>query len=317
MTGAWTYTQGLHEVGDGAYAYLQPDGSWGWSNAGLLVDGDASLLVDTLFDLRLTAEMLDAMRRAVPQAAHIDTVFNTHGNGDHWFGNELVEGARVLATREAAAEMADVPPERLAGLLRSDAGDDPTLRFLRRIFGPFAFEGIRPTYPTETFEHELVLEVGGLEAHLLDLGPAHTASDSAVFVPARRVVYTGDLLFIGGHPIMWAGPIENWIQATERLAALDADVFVPGHGPITDRAGVRGLGDYLRYVRDEATRFHAQGLTPLDAARRLRLDAYAGWGDAERLPVTIASIYRALDPDWPAPALPELFAMMAAYAGER
>jgi glyoxylase-like metal-dependent hydrolase (beta-lactamase superfamily II) len=317
MTATWTYHKGLHEVGDGVFAYLQPDGSWGWSNAGLLVDGDATLLVDTLFDLRLTAEMLDVMRRAVRQAVRIDTLFNTHGNGDHWFGNELVEGARVLATREAAAEMAEVPPARLAGLLQADAGDDPALAFLRRIFGPFAFDGIRPAFPTETFEQELVVKVGGLDAHLIDLGPAHTASDSAVFVPARRVVYTGDLLFIGGHPIMWAGPIENWIQATERLAALDADVFVPGHGPITDREGVRRLGDYLRYVRDEAIRFHAEGLTPLEAARRLRLDAFADWGDAERLPVTIASIYRALDPEWPVPELHELFAMMAAYAGER
>jgi len=50
-----SYTKGLHELGDGCYAYLQPDGSWGWSNAGLVVGDGASLLVDTLFDLRLTA----------------------------------------------------------------------------------------------------------------------------------------------------------------------------------------------------------------------------------------------------------------------
>jgi hypothetical protein len=54
------YTKGLHEIGDGVFAYLQPDGGWGWSNAGLVVDGDASLLVDTLFDLRLTGEMITA-----------------------------------------------------------------------------------------------------------------------------------------------------------------------------------------------------------------------------------------------------------------
>ena len=62
------YTKGLHEVGDGVFAYLQPDGGWGWSNAGLVVDGESSLLVDTLFDLKLTAEMLDAMRSATPAA---------------------------------------------------------------------------------------------------------------------------------------------------------------------------------------------------------------------------------------------------------
>ncbi len=61
----WTYTRGLHDLGNGCWAYLLPDGGWGWSNAGLIVDGEEALLVDTLFDLPLTAEMLAAMRRAV------------------------------------------------------------------------------------------------------------------------------------------------------------------------------------------------------------------------------------------------------------
>ena len=56
------YRKGLDEVGDGVWAYLQPDGSWGWSNAGLVTGGEQSLLVDTLFDLRLTAAMLAEMR---------------------------------------------------------------------------------------------------------------------------------------------------------------------------------------------------------------------------------------------------------------
>ena len=51
----------LTEVGDGCLAYLQGDGGWGWSNAGLIVGDGTSLLVDTLFDLRLTQEMLDAI----------------------------------------------------------------------------------------------------------------------------------------------------------------------------------------------------------------------------------------------------------------
>src|ERR1700676_2136271 len=62
------YTKGLHDLGDGCYAYLQPDGSWGWSNAGLVVDSGQSLLVDTLFDLKLTREILDAMHGAEPAA---------------------------------------------------------------------------------------------------------------------------------------------------------------------------------------------------------------------------------------------------------
>ena len=86
------YEKGLQEIADGIWAYLQPDGGWGWSNAGLVTGGEASLLVDTLFDLRLTAEMLAAMRRVTPAAEHIGTVVNTHANGDHCYGNALVAG---------------------------------------------------------------------------------------------------------------------------------------------------------------------------------------------------------------------------------
>ena len=62
----WEFTKGLHEVGNGLYAYLLPDGGWCWSNTGLIVDGDESILIDTLFDLPMTADMLDTMRDAIP-----------------------------------------------------------------------------------------------------------------------------------------------------------------------------------------------------------------------------------------------------------
>ena len=109
------YTTGLHDLGDGCYAWLQPDGGWGWSNAGLVVGDGQSLLVDTLFDLRLTAAMLEGMVDVVGSAP-ITTLVNTHANGDHCYGNQLVSGAEIIASSAAAEEMAEVPPSLLAGL---------------------------------------------------------------------------------------------------------------------------------------------------------------------------------------------------------
>src|SRR3954462_3741951 len=90
----------LVELRPGVYAYLQR-GSWGFSNAGLITDGESSLLVDTLYDLRLTQRMLDAMRRATPAAARLDPLVNTHANGDHCWGNQLVAGADIISSRAA------------------------------------------------------------------------------------------------------------------------------------------------------------------------------------------------------------------------
>ncbi len=233
---AWNYTKGLHELGNGSFAWLQPDGGWGWSNAGLVCDGGESLLVDTLFDLRLTREMLAAMRRAAPEATRIGTLVNTHANGEHCYGNSLVAGARIVTSRASAAEMDELPPEAMAGLLKNATALGPGGEFLARCFAPFDFEGIAHTKPTETFDGELRLRVGAKRVVLLEVGPAHTKGDVLVFLPDDGVVFTGDILFIDGTPIMWAGPVGNWIAACERIAALGASVVVPVTGRSPTRA---------------------------------------------------------------------------------
>src|SRR6266540_288111 len=145
------YQQGLCQVGDGCFAYLQPDGGWGWSNAGLVVGDGTSLLVDTLFDLRLTATMLNSMQATV-SAAPITTVVNTHANGDHCYGNQLVVGAEIIASTASAEEMGEVPPALLAALLDAD-GEVGEL--FRTFFGAFDFRGIELTPPTRTFDGRL------------------------------------------------------------------------------------------------------------------------------------------------------------------
>ena len=185
-----TYEKGLTEVGDGLYAYLQPDGSWGWSNAGLIVDGASTLLVDTLYDLHLTEQMLAAMRDAEPAAAQIGTLVNTHANGDHCYGNQLVSGARIVASESTAREMPDLPPAAMAALVEQAPNMGALGEFFLRCFGAFDFTGIDLTLPQETFSGELEMRVGDRELRLIEVGPAHTRGDTLVHVIAERVLFT-------------------------------------------------------------------------------------------------------------------------------
>jgi cyclase len=310
------YRKGLHEIGDRTFAWLQPDGGWGWSNAGLITDGDDAFLVDTLFDLRLTAEMLDAMRRAVPAAANITTVLNTHANGDHCYGNQLVTGAEILASRRAAEEMRRVPASVLAALMDGAPGMGEAGAFLQRIFGPFEFHGITDVLPTRTFDGRLTVEVGATEVVLIELGPAHTAGDVVALVPSRRTLFAGDLLFIGGHPIVWAGPVQAWIDALDAILAMDVDVIVPGHGPVTDKAGVSELRAYFVELTAQARPLWEEGLTPLAAARRVTIDRAAGWGEHERLAVNVAACFRQFSGDNGGDAVLDVFGDMAALSRE-
>ena len=291
-TGKFAFTHGLQEIGQGCYAWLQPDGSWGWSNAGLITDADASLLVDTLFDLELTGAMLDAMRDATPAAARIDTLVNSHANGDHCYGNSLVEGAEIITSKATAEEMGEVSPAVLAQLLENADAMGEAGAFFKRAFGPSHFAGIEIAMPTRTFEGELEVPVGDKTVRLLEVGPAHTRGDILIHCVDDRTVFTGDILFIEGTPIMWEGPVENWIRACELIEALDVDIVVPGHGPITDQSGAKAVREYLAYVRDEARERYAAGMGIPEAARDSALGDYASWGDAERIVVNVATLYR-------------------------
>jgi len=295
-----SYSLGLHEVGDGIYAYLQPDGGWGWSNAGLVVDGESTLLIDTLYDLALTEQMLQTMRRAVPAAARIDTLVNTHANGDHCYGNQLVGGAggaRIIASERTAAEMTELPPTAMAALLEQAPAMGELGAFFLDCFGAFDFTGIELALPQQTFSGELGLRVGQLELTLIEVGPAHTRGDTLVHVPAKRALFTGDILFSGAHPIAWAGPVSNWIAACDRILAMDLEVIVPGHGPLADPAAISELKAYFEYLYAQARTCHAEGMTALEAARAISLERWIDWGERERLVVNIANIYAELSGD--------------------
>jgi len=292
-----SYVKGLQEVGDGLYAYLQPDGSWGWSNAGLVADGEHTLLIDTLFDLQLTEQMLRAMRRAVPAAASIDTLVNTHANGDHCYGNQLVGGARIIASERTAAEMVELPPGAMAALVEQAPQMGELGAFFLDCFGAFDFRGIELTLPQETFSGALTVAVGDRKLELIEVGPAHTRGDTLVHAPRERVLFSGDILFSGAHPITWAGPVSNWIAACERILAMDPELIVPGHGPLAGADAVRELKAYFEYLYEQARRCRAEGMTALEAARAIALDRWADWGDPERLVVNVDNIYRELEGD--------------------
>ncbi len=306
---------GLQELGNGAYAWLAPDGSWGWSNAGLITDSGESLLVDTLFDLNLTGNMLRAMRDAEPCAERIGTLVNTHANGDHCHGNELVEGAEIISSTASAAEMTELPPEAMAALTEAAGDMGPLGEYFLHCFGQFQFQGIRFTPPTRTFDHRMELSVGDKNIELLEVGPAHTRGDVLVHCRDDRVVYTGDILFIEGTPIIWQGPVANWIKACHLIENMDVDHIVPGHGPITDKRGVARVREYLEYVRDQARQRYDAGLSPMEAARDIELAEYSSWSDSERIAVNVDSLYREFSGQQQATDIMELFARMAELAG--
>jgi cyclase len=314
------FPPGLQQVGDGVFAWLQPNGEWGESNAGVVVGDGEALLIDTLFDLRLTQRMLDEIAERVREP--IRTLVNTHSDGDHVFGNQLLSGADIVATSAAAHLIREESAatlrrfKQLAPILRTVGrlplpvvGSLPLPRlprlplralgeYIGRILSPFDFSGVRMTPPTREFGGELTLSVAGREVRLIEVGPAHTPGDLIVHVPDASIVFAADVLFVGVAPIMWAGPTAGWVAALDRILELNPDVVVPGHGPVSDQSEVEVLRDYLEWVEAQARPRLAEGGSVPEVARELlRSDEYHAarwdwWDSPERILITIATIER-------------------------
>lgn len=310
---AATFRTGLVEVGDGTFAYLQADGGWGWSNAGLVTDGDASLLVDTLFDMTLTRTMLEAMRPIIGTRP-IGTIVNTHANGDHCYGNAAVEAGEIIASESSAREMDEVPASLLAGMLdlAPDMGDVGA--YVERIFGDFRFAEVEPSAPTRTFTDSLSITVGDLALDLVEVGPAHTGGDVLVEVPDRDTVFTGDILFNGGTPIVWAGPFGNWIAACDRIIDAGWSTIVPGHGPLATADDVRAMRDYLVWLLDEVRPRQASGMSVDETIADIDLGQWAERGESERLAVNVDTAFAELDPTHQRADVITNFTRMAALA---
>ena len=261
----------LEEVGDGTWAYVQLDGSWGLNNAGVLAGSEGVVLIDTCFTEQRTRGLLAAVDGL--DRGPVRTLVNTHHHGDHTHGNWLVPGATVVGHERCRDEV-------LASGTVSEL-----------VFPGVDWGEIHVRAPFVTFTDELTVWVDELRVDLLFVGPAHTTNDVVAWVPERRTLFAGDLVFNGGTPFVVMGSVAGALAALERLEELEPGTVVPGHGPVCGGDVLASQRAYLRMVSTLADEAHAAGVEPLEAARHADLGDFAGWHDPERL---VGNLHRAL-----------------------
>ncbi|GHH20952.1 MBL fold metallo-hydrolase [Streptomyces rubradiris] len=260
----------LQEVAADVFAYLQPEGGWCVSNAGLIASGGSTALIDTAATearaQRLRQKVL-ADGRPAPFA-----LVNTHSHGDHTFGNFLFPEATVIAHANARDEM-----DR-AGL------------HLTELWPDVAWGGVEVRLPAVTYRDRLTLHVGEVTAELLHFGPSHTANDTVVWIPERKVLFTGDIVMSGFTPFVPLGSVSGSLKVIQQLRELGATTVVTGHGPVAGPEVLDVTEEYLRWVWQLAADGIAAGQPPLTVAREADLGRFAELGEPERL---VANLHRA------------------------
>jgi cyclase len=268
----------VEEVADGVHAYIQPDGTWWINNTGFLVGRRGVVSVDACSTERRTRAYRAAIGAVTPQP--VRTLVNTHHHGDHTFGNYLFPGATIVGHEATRAGV------RQWGL----PWDEPV--WTKVDWGDIELEP-----PFLTYRDGVTVWVDDLRCEVSHVGtPAHTTNDSIVWVPDRKVLFSGDLLFNGGTPFLLQGSVAGLVTALEQVVKpLGAETIVPGHGPVAGPQVIDDVLSYARFVQRTAAEAKAAGLTPLEAARQTDLGEFAELKDAERLAGNLHRAYAELD----------------------
>ncbi|WP_328324812.1 MBL fold metallo-hydrolase [Kribbella sp. NBC_00382] len=267
------------EVSEGIYAYVQPDGSWWINNAGFLVGRRGVISVDTCATESRTRDYQATIAKITEQP--VRTIVNTHHHGDHTWGNALFTGATVVGHEHLRGQMeAFGPPAQLPPL-----------------WTPVDWGNLELQLPTLTFADRVTVWNDDLACEVRYVGqPAHTTNDSIVWIPERKVLFTGDLLFNGGTPFVLMGSVAGSIDVLENvLKPLNAETIIPGHGEVSGPQLIDDVLGYLRFIQQTAQAAKAAGLTPLEAARNTDLGQYADLLDPERLVGNLHRAYAELD----------------------
>lgn len=265
----------LEEVSPGIFAYLQPDGSWCLNNVTFLTGGAGVIVVDATATEQRTRDLLAAIAATTEQP--VSTLLNTHHHLDHTLGNSLLGPEVTIVGHERCRQ------EILA------AGDG-VITGAQRLFPDVDFGAVSAVPPMLTFEESLTLYAGNLAIELEYVAPAHTTNDVVAWIPERRVLITGDVIFNGGTPFAVFGSIAGWLETLENLREIGAETIVPGHGPVCGPEVFDDVAAYLRFIQERARSGFEAGATPLELARDTDLGRFAGWLDSERL---VGNLHRA------------------------
>lgn len=277
-----TWETELVSVAPRVYAYVQAGGGLMISNAGVLVGSVASVAVDALFAPRMTRAFLASAAETV--ASPIDTVINTHHHIDHTLGNHAFRGRTIIAHELTRAEM-----------YRTGLETGPLRQRVKGIAPHFATDMDEPFEiipPNVTYADRMTLYVDQLEVQLIHVPTAHTIDDTLVYLPAERLLFAGDVCFFYVTPLAFEGSILGWLDALDRIAAMDVARIVPGHGPVGTLADVAKLRGYFERLRDQSRRAFDAGIPADEAVMRIDLGEYGGWAEPERVAPNVLRLYQ-------------------------
>ena len=226
----------LTKIAENVYAYVgtqnsSKNNSFG-ANAGIIIGKDSIVVVDTMISAIEAKRFIRDIRTISRKP--IRYVVNTHYHFDHVFGNsEFAKlGAVVIAQENVKKSMENSAREILKNI--GEYG-----------LTPQDMKGTTLAYPVLTYGDKMTIDIGGQQIELIHASQSHTNGDTLVYLPGKKILFAGDILFTNYHPFLGEGNIEEWAKKLDDIKLMDVEKIIPGHGPLS---GKNDLDDMKKYI---------------------------------------------------------------------
>ena len=262
--------QKICEIADGIFTIVHGRGEVGVANATFVVEGERTLVVDTMAFPEMAIHMADEIAR---RGGHVDTVLNTHHHIDHMGGNKVFSHAHIMAhpLSISAVQKLGLPV--------------PVYQHLMPRFKEH-FADLELVIPTPLPDRLMLPR----EGELIAFTPAHTPADLAVWFPRSRVLIAGDICFSGVVPLAVNGLISGWIEALETLIALEPTVVIPGHGAVGGLTDLLVLRDYFTALQHLGRKTVQEKLSLQDALALFDPGPLADWIESDRHAINLERV---------------------------
>ncbi len=288
------------------------------ANSAVIVNANDVLVVDSHITPEAARVMLSEIKTITEKPVRflVNTHFHfDHTDGNQVFGPEVAIFGHEFTRAKLAGDFLHEPifvnsvaalPKQIADTeARAAVEQDPAAkaRLEQQVRVQRAYQEqlkeIQPVPPNVTFAQTMTLIRDGREIRLLFFGRGHTGGDVVVYLPKERVVCTGDLL-VNGIANLVDGFVNEWPDALDKLAALDFDDVIPGHGePFKGKERIGYFQAYLRDLWKQAAALHDAHVSAENAAKRIDMTAhkvhFASITGPGVNPVAVARIYAVIE----------------------
>lgn len=243
----------------GVFAFI---GEAGGTNSGFVVTDEGVVVIDSQGPKDLALQLKQKIKETTDKP--VIYVINTHFHGDHTFGNQYFKEARAIISHDNARKT----------LIE---GNGAHRERFKKFFGETSLDEFVLTPPNMTFHDTLTLRAGVRTFELVHTGPAHTYGDIYVYMPDENIVFTGDLLYRARLPWLGDGDSKGALDAVSSLIALNANMYVPGHGGLSTRSDAAEYQSYLADLRKEVRKLIDTGNSLDDVKKAVKLPKYSAY----------------------------------------